>query len=108
MKKKEDRVFLLHIRDSILKILKYREGVSYSEFIEDTSIQDSVIRQLEVTKNLSKEFRDSHPEVPWKVISGTRDKLIHAYFDVDFDEVWQVAQEDILILKKDIERILNE
>jgi uncharacterized protein with HEPN domain len=54
MKKKEDRVFLLHIRDSILKILKYREGVSYSEFIEDTSIQDSAIRQLEVIsrKNL--------------------------------------------------------
>ncbi len=77
-----------------------------ASFYENFLVQDGVIRQLEVigeaVKNLSKEIREENPHIPWKDIAGMRDKLIHHYFGVDIDKVWNTVQDEIPALKEDI------
>jgi uncharacterized protein with HEPN domain len=69
------------------------------EFLNDAKTQSAIVYQLlilgEATKRLSNEFRAAHPQVPWKLISGMRDKLIHAYGSVDLDQVWKTAVSDL-------------
>ena len=66
-------------------------------------IQDAVIRNIEIigeaTKNISAEFRKINSDIPWRAMSGMRDKLIHDYVGIDFDVVWQTIQEDIPALE---------
>lgn len=57
-------------------------------------------------KNLSPDFRQKYSDVAWSQIAGMRDKLIHGYFAVEFSLVWDVVEEDIPVLKKDVERLL--
>ena len=68
-------------------------------FLEDAKTQSAVLHQLlivgEAVKRLSPEFRAAHPDVPWKLIAGTRDKLIHFYEGVDLDEVWKMVTSDL-------------
>ena len=96
---RDDTVYLRHVRDSILRIQEYVEGVDEAEFKRKTMIQDAVIRQIEIigeaVKRLSEPFRTSYPSVPWSDIARMRDKLIHDYFGVDIEKVWLTATEDI-------------
>ena len=75
-------------------------------------IQDAVIRQLEIigeaATRVSPSLRLKHPEVPWPVVSGMRNKLIHDYFGVDIETVWFTTQNDLSTLKKHIQEILAE
>jgi len=68
-------------------------------FLHDVKTQSAVLHQLlilgEAAKRLSKEFRASNPGVPWSLIAGMHDKLIHEYNEVDLDEVWRTVQRDI-------------
>ncbi len=95
---KDDRVYLLHIRDAIRGVLRYTAG-GREAFFSDEMTQDAVVRKLEVigeaTKHLSEPFRSAHPEVPWKRMAGMRDKVIHEYFGVDLTIVWRTAIEDV-------------
>lgn len=109
---RKDEVYLKHIHDSILATETFTDGLIYEEFLENRLIQNGVIRELEIigeaTKNLSSNFRNSHPEVSWKDIAGMRDKLIHGYMMVDLDTVWKVVQEDLPKLKGQIISLLEE
>ena len=106
---KEDRVYLQHIRDAIQKIMDYtQEGKEI--FLEDNKGQDAVIRNLEIigeaVKNLSQKLRDQHSDIPWKQIAGMRDEMIHEYFGVDLDIVWNVVKRDLPVLKEKINSLL--
>jgi uncharacterized protein with HEPN domain len=96
---KDDLVYIEHIQSSIDSILRYAEDLDYDSFIEKQIVQDAIVRQLEiigeVTKRVSIEFRNSNPQIPWKVMAGMRDKLIHDYIDVDYRMVWSTTKEDI-------------
>ena len=62
----------------------------------------------EGTKNVPAPVRESHPEVPWKKMSGMRDKMIHAYFGIDKAVLWRSLKEDIPVVKPLIEKMIRE
>ena len=109
---KNDAVYLHHILDAINRIQGYIAGVSYDQFLQDSLLQDGVVRQLEIigeaAKNVSSTFRDARPELPWSQMTGTRNKLIHDYFEVNLFIVWDTVQSDLPPLKQQVERILEE
>ena len=72
-------------------------GVTKEEFLRQKFILAAAVRQLEIvgeaTKRLTPEFRERHPSIPWRDMAGMRDRLIHAYDDLDLDRVWEAATE---------------
>lgn len=108
---KEVDVFLSDILESIEAIEEYLEGMTEEQFSRDRQTQDSVIRRLEIigeaVKKLPPEFRRKHPDVPWRIIAGMRDVLIHEYSGVNMQRVWQTTQEDLPRLKTAIETLIK-
>ena len=98
-----DKVFVTHILDAIGKIEEYIGDVGYDAFVENSMMCDAVVRELEIigeaTKSLSDEVKEAHGNIPWKSISGMRDKLIHQYFGVDLEIVWKTCKEDLVGIK---------
>ncbi|MEK6858012.1 MAG: DUF86 domain-containing protein [Nanoarchaeota archaeon] len=109
--KKDDSVFLEHILDSIEKIEEFTRNVSKSDFLNNVQLQDAVVRRIEIlgeaAKNISQIIVEKHPEVEWKKMIGTRDKLVHGYFGVDLEITWLVVKDDLPELKKKIKNILH-
>ena len=107
--KKDPRIFIQHILDSITLIEEYVQGITKEEFLSRTEKQDSVIRRViiigEAVKYLSSEVKANYPEVPWRRIAGMRDLLIHEYFGIDLDLTWQVVQNDLEVFKQNLLKI---
>ena len=107
---KDPLLFLTHIFESIEYIEEYTFGKDFEEFLEDTQLQDSVIRRIEIigeaAKNLNDDIKEQYPDVPWKDIIGMRDVVVHGYFGVDPKIVWNVVIKDIPSLKNQIETII--
>jgi uncharacterized protein with HEPN domain len=95
MSKRTDQEFLSDMREALQRITTYVAGMAYESFVTDTKTQDAVIRNLEIlgeaTKNLSEELRTTYPAIPWRSMAGARDRLIHQYFGINLDIVWQIA-----------------
>ena len=106
---KNDDVYLEHILESIRKIEDFVNGITKFEFAQSVLIQDAVIRNIEIigeaTKKISKQFTQSHPEIPWQDMAGMRDKLIHDYLDVDLEVVWKTVESDLPLLKELIQNL---
>ena len=112
MKTRDPKSYFNDILNSIIHIEEYVSNLDYSDFSNDQKTVDAVIRNLEIigeaTKNIPEEIRDKYPNLPWKEMSGMRDKLIHGYFDVIYSIIWETIQNDLPLIKSEIMKILDD
>jgi len=113
MKKNHDfTVYLADILDSASKAIEFTKGISFNSFLKDEKTQYAVIRAIEIigeaSKKRPKSLKNKYSTIPWREISGMRDKLIHDYFGVNQKVVWKTVKEDLPALKKQFIGILNE
>ncbi|MGI8469097.1 MAG: HepT-like ribonuclease domain-containing protein [Pyrinomonadaceae bacterium] len=108
---KENVIRLKHILESIGKIEDYLLNFDEEKFGKDNLRQDAVVRQLEIigeaSKKLTIKLKESHPQIEWRKMAGTRDRLAHGYFSVDIEIVWRITQEFLPSLKTEIKKILE-
>ncbi|OGM90588.1 hypothetical protein A2755_03475 [Candidatus Wolfebacteria bacterium RIFCSPHIGHO2_01_FULL_48_22] len=110
--RKDPQTLLKHIKESIEWVESYVAGLSFEDFFRSQEKQDAVSKRLEIigeaVKNLPQEIRDAHTEIPWKEITGMRDRLIHEYFSIDAELVWDTIGSDMTKLKKWVVEFLNK
>jgi uncharacterized protein with HEPN domain len=110
--KKNHKVFLQHILESINLIEDYTKAKTKEDFLKSVPLQDMVIRRLEIigeaVKNIPQKVRENYSDIPWRRIAGMRDKLIHGYFGVDIEFTWGVVKKDLPVLKQKILLIMEK
>jgi uncharacterized protein with HEPN domain len=106
----KDLKILLDIVHAARLIIRFTENMTFEEFFDDERTQSAALYQIlvigEAVKRLSSEFRAQHPHIPWKLIAGMRDRLIHGYDVIDWVEVWNTVRRDIPDLLREIEALL--
>ena len=111
MSNRRDIHSLHDIQEAASRIESYTAGMTYATFLEDSKTQDAVIRNLEIigeaTKNLSTEFRERYSAVPWQEMARLRDRLIHHYFGINLDIVWQIISAELPDVALDTEAIIR-
>ena len=104
--KKDFKVFLEHILESISLIEEYTADKTKKEFLNSKQLQDAVIKRIEIigeaVKNIPDDIKEKFKDIPWRNIIGMRDILIHQYLGVDLALIWKVVKGDIPELKKEI------
>ncbi|MCZ0860180.1 DUF86 domain-containing protein [Methanocorpusculum sp. MG] len=109
--RKEVQVYLFDILFQIEVIESELPAISHEEFMKRALYQNAMIRSIEVigeaVKNIPDTYKAEHPEIPWKEMAGTRDKLIHGYAAIDLMQIWNILQYDIPPLKRGIVKLLS-
>jgi len=107
-----DAARINHIMDAVLEIEKYLYQKTYNDFLNDTMLQSACIRQLEIigeaAGRISEALKEKSDSVKWREIIGLRNLLIHEYFGVDIDLVWQIIETDLPKLKSNILLVIEE
>lgn len=105
-----DKTRVLHILEAIAEIENYLKGVSFNDFLINSEKRFATIKQIEIIGEacnaLTSEFKEHHPEIDWKPIRGFRNISIHEYFAVNFQIVWEIAQNDLPVLKQQFKNTL--
>ncbi|HEY4690602.1 MAG TPA: DUF86 domain-containing protein [Anaerolineae bacterium] len=104
--------YLRHILDEMTYLVERSQGLSKSEFLQDTTLTRAFVRSLEIIgeaiKNVPEDLRRKHAHIDWRAMAGMRDRLIHAYFGVDYDIVWDVVTNKVPLLRQEIQHIVEE
>ena len=104
MSKRSPDLLIEDIWEAVEKIERFIKGVTQETFEDDHKTSDAVIRNLEVigeaASRLPQDFKEKHPEIGWARIVGLRHRIVHEYFGVDLQIIWQILQKDLPIFKK--------
>jgi uncharacterized protein with HEPN domain len=105
-------LFLKDIIQAMEAIEKFVEGMEFEELVEDDKTSSAVIRKFEIlgeaARNIPDWMREKYPLIPWKRMVGMRDRLIHGYFGIDYELVWDAIKFEIPRIKLELEKILKE
>jgi len=108
----DDNVRIRHILDAAREAASFAGGRRRMDLDTDRKLNLSLVRLLEIVgeaaRSLSPEFRETHPNLPWKKMVGMRDRLIHGYYDVNLDVVWETIIEDLPPLIAQLEKIVAD
>ena len=112
MSQRTYRIFLDDILAAIEKIDRYTAALSEEEFKEADIVVDAVLRNLEVIgeagRNIPYNLRQQYPHIPWQRIVGLRNVVIHAYFNVDLNIIWQIIKANLPAVKEDIAKMRDD
>jgi|SRR5699024_8581362 len=108
--RREPKVYLEDISFAAKKIKKYTKGLTYDSFFDNDLVVDAVIKNIlvigEAVKNIPEEVRQLYPHIEWRKVAGMRDMMIHGYFSINIEIVWDVVINKIPSLSKQVEQIL--
>ena len=107
-----DKSRLDHMLQAIERIRRYTKGKTFEDFIADDMMYYAVVKNIEIlgeaSNMLTEEFRKEHPQTPWKQVNGMRNYIVHEYFQVDNNVVWDVVTNDLPVLEQQITEYLNK
>jgi len=107
--KRDYKLYIDDIRESLNFIEKYVSNVSEEEFMKDILLQDAIARRLEIigeaTKNIPKALKDKNKHVPWPEMSHIRDLIAHEYYEVSLNRIWLTIKKRIPLIKKSMAKI---
>ncbi|MFA5422979.1 MAG: DUF86 domain-containing protein [Phycisphaerae bacterium] len=99
MSKRPVDLLLEDIIEAIERIRQYIKGLPFEKFLDDRKTIDAVVRNMEIigeaANRLPEEFRQNHPEVEWYKVIGLRHRIVHEYFGIDIQIIWQILQKDL-------------
>ncbi len=108
---REPKLLLKDILEAISAIERFVDGIDFENFRTNDEKSSAVIRKFEIigeaTKGLPEDLKEKHPEIPWKEMAGFRDKLIHFYFGIKYELLWQAIKKRLPQIKSLIQRILK-
>lgn len=111
MPERDSALYLMDVRESGNAILEYLEGMSFEDFCRDRKTYSAVIREFEIigeaVGKLPDQLKQSRPEIQWQDIKDFRNLLIHEYFGVDFEIIWNIIQDDLPGLIKTADDLLQ-
>ncbi|HLD74496.1 MAG TPA: DUF86 domain-containing protein [Bdellovibrionota bacterium] len=109
---REIKVYFEDILAALIKIERYTAGLSKSAFFEDQKTMDAVVRNLEIigeaVKTLPNDVKRQYPKIEWKKIAGLRDILIHEYFGIDQEIIWDIIKNKLISFKEEIENLAGD
>jgi len=107
--------YLQHILEAIDRATGYVKGMEFTGFEGDTRTQDAVIRSIEIigeaankTRVADPHFAARHTHVPWDLMCGMRNRIVHDYFEVDLQVVWQTVHRDLPVLRHQVDTLLKD
>ncbi|MEL7069177.1 MAG: DUF86 domain-containing protein [Cyanobacteria bacterium J06581_3] len=110
--REEDVIRLKHMLEAAQQALQFTQGCSQEDLETDQMRSLAVVRLIEIigeaAKSVSPELQSSASEIPWKQIKGTRDRVAHAYFDVDLDIIWSIVRNGLPPLVPNLEKLIEQ